>query len=208
MSSSTDVRRVALARSAVPADGADMLVTVVLLLILLSVPLVGGRFGRLAELRFRAPWLAVLALALQVLIIEVVPGGDGAAHRAVHVLSYGLLFVFAAVNVRHVPWLWLVALGGVANAIAIVANGGVMPARPGALASAGVVQADGQFLNSTSVEGARLTWLGDAFAVPASWPVSGVFSVGDVLLLVGVALCLHTVCARRPAPALAPATAG
>jgi hypothetical protein len=182
-----------------------VLITVALVLLLASVPLLGGRLGRLAEVRFRAAWLAALALALQVLVIEVVPGGDGWAHRAVHVASYGLLFAFVAANVRHVPWLWLIALGGAGNAIAIAVNGGVMPARPGALEAAGVEQAAGEFVNSGAVDGARLAWLGDVFAVPASWPVAGVFSVGDVLLLVGVALCLHAICGRRAPVALAPA---
>lgn len=182
-----------------------MILTAVLVLVLLSVPLAGGRFSRMADVRWRLPLLALAALVMQVVVIEVVPGGNSWVHRAVHLASYVLLLGFAVLNLSRVKWLWLITLGGAMNGLAIAANGGVMPARPGALRSAGIEQNPDEFINSTVVDGARLSWLGDVFAVPASWPVPGVFSIGDVLLVLGVTLCLHAICGRRTAPALAPA---
>ena len=53
-----------------------------------DVPLLGGKLGRLEEIRLRWLWLAALAFALQVLIVTVVPEGDTGVHRAAHLMSY------------------------------------------------------------------------------------------------------------------------
>jgi len=115
--------------------------------------------------------------------------------------------VFIVAN-RHIPWLWLVGTGGLANLVAIGANGGVMPASSVALAAAGFLLRPGQFQNSTHVAGAHLQFLGDDFSIPRSWPLANVFSVGDVVLVVGVALLLHAVCKSRLAEEAATATRG
>jgi hypothetical protein len=71
-----------------------------------------------------------------------------------------------------------------------------VPARP-APAIACWVQEAGDFVNSTAVAHPHLSFLGDVFAVPASWPVSNVFSVGDVILVVAALLALHCLCGSR-----------
>jgi hypothetical protein len=53
------------------------------------------------------------------------------------------------------------------------------------------------YRNSTAVADPRLGFLGDVFAIPASWPLSNVFSVGDVLIAVGAVWGLHRVCGSR-----------
>jgi hypothetical protein len=50
------------------------------------------------------------------------------------------------------------------------------------------------------VAGPRLAFLGDVFAVPASWPLSNVFSVGDMLIAVGLAWGVHRICGSRLVP--------
>jgi Family of unknown function (DUF5317) len=42
------------------------------------------------------------------------------------------------------------------------------------------------FQNSTVLVQPRLAFLGDVFFIPASWPLSNVFSVGDVLIALGI----------------------
>lgn len=181
-----------------------MLITVALALAIASVPLLGGSLARLADLEFRHGWIALLALGLQVLVIEVVPEGDDATLRAAHLVSYGMLFVWAGLNVDRIPYLWLIAVGGISNAIAIFANDGVMPALPGALAYSGIESTPGEFSNSTAVDDPKLQFLGDVLATPPGLgPLSGVFSVGDVLLLAGVTLCLHATCRRNVGATLA-----
>jgi hypothetical protein len=166
--------------------------------VLVAVPLTGGRLGALAEVRLRAPALAIAAIALQVLVISVLPSTAPAwVGRSGHLASYALLAAFAWAN-RRVPGVALMAAGGALNALAIAVNGGVMPAAPGALAAAGIPAPHG-FENSAALAHPHLIALGDVFAVPAALPGSGVFSVGDVLLVAGAAWGVHRLC-RRTAP--------
>ena len=74
-----------------------------------------------------------------------------------------------------------------------------MPASPSAMAGAGLNLEPG-FQNSTALAEPRLAFLGDVFHLPASWPLSNVFSVGDVLIALGVAWALHRTCRSRLAP--------
>jgi hypothetical protein len=173
-----------------------VLIGVVLLVCLATVPLAGGRLAALADVRFRAPWLALAAIGVQVLVISIVPRGAEWTHHAAHLASYGLIAAFLSIN-RRLPFLWLAAIGGGLNLAAIAANGGVMPADRDALAAAGIEQKAGDFANSTAVAHPHLSFLGDVFAVPSSWPVSNVFSVGDVILAIAALLALHAVCGSR-----------
>ena len=173
-----------------------MFIGCALILCLLSVPVFDGRISYLADVRLRAGALAVVALAAQVLIISLLPGGDGTLHQIVHLASYALLAAFLWAN-REVPYLWLAAAGGALNLLVIAINGGVMPADPHALATAGIAQAPGEFSNSAALAHPHLGFLGDVFAVPARWPVSNVFSPGDVVIVLAVILALHTLCDSR-----------
>ena len=167
----------------------------------LSAWATGGSLGNLAKVTIRARATIVAALALQVLIISVIPRQSrGWTGQGLELASYGLAIVFLFAN-RKIPWSWLVGLGGLANLAAIGANEGVMPASPVALRAAGIVPHTGEFLNSTSLSDPHLAFLGDNFSIPRSWPISNVFSVGDVVLAVGAVLLLHWVCDSRPARA-------
>jgi hypothetical protein len=173
-----------------------MVIGLVFLLCLASVPLAGGRLGALAELRFRARWVLVASILAQIVIISVVPQGSAALHDAVHIGTYVAVAAFVVAN-RRIPWVWLVALGGALNFAAIVANGGIMPATPRALKAAGMVVDPAEFTNSRAVAHPHLQLLGDVFWLPSAWPVSNVFSVGDVLILLGALLAMHCVCGSR-----------
>jgi len=97
-----------------------------------------------------------------------------------------------AANVR-LPGIPVLALGGLSNALAIWANGGVMPASDAALRTAGLTPDPEGFTNSGLVHEPRLAFLGDIFATPASIPAANVFSIGDMLLVLGAFIFLHVV---------------
>ena len=175
-----------------------MFLAACLLFSLLSVWMARGRLTALADLRFRHRWLLALALALQVLIISVFPGGAGWWHEAAHLATYLMGGLFVVLN-RHVPFLWLIGIGGLMNFTAIAANGGVMPARPEALTTAGLTPEPG-FANSAALPQARLAFLGDIFAIPEAWPLENVFSVGDICITLGALVLLHRVCGSRLTP--------
>jgi hypothetical protein len=173
-----------------------MLIGLAFLALFATVPLAGGRVTALADLTFRAKGLLVAAILAQVLIVSIFPEGSATLHNAVHIATYLVVGVFVVVN-RRIPWVWLIALGGALNFAAIAANGGVMPASPRALENAGYAIDPEGFVNSGAVANPHLQFLGDVFWVPSSFPISNVFSIGDVLILLGALLAMHCICASR-----------
>lgn len=176
------------------------------MIILVAIPigiLVGllarGSVGNLAGFRFRWAWVAVAGLAIQVALFTQT--GDaiaGSAGPAIYVGSTLAVFVAVLRNIR-LPGMAIVALGSVSNLAAIIANGGSMPADPGALAIAGFTDA-GSHTNSVVLEHPALQPLTDIFAVPAGIPMANVYSVGDVLIAIGIVVTIATLM-RRPAAA-------
>jgi hypothetical protein len=177
-------------------DIARMLIGAALLLCILSVPLTGGRLARLADLEFRRAWLALAAIVVQVLIISILPGLGDDLSEQIHLASYLLLGAFLVAN-RHVPGLLVIAAGGALNFAAIVTNGGVMPADPDAFAAAGIAQNATEFANAAPADGAPLGFLGDVFHTPGWLPIHNVFSVGDLVIVLGAFLLLHRACGTR-----------
>ena len=178
-----------------------MILLGLLLVAIATVPVAGGRLHRLADLRFKRGWAGVAALVLQYTILKAFPGADTGVLSTLHLVSYGLLFYFLAANF-DVPGLLTLAVGGALNAMAIAANHGVMPARPAALETAGILQVPGEFVNSGAVVDPHLWFLGDVFALPTGFPMANVFSVGDLLLIVGAFILLHRQAGSRLAPPL------
>jgi hypothetical protein len=157
-----------------------------------SVPLTGGRLGRLAELQLRYLWTAPLALALQVLITTVAPGGNHAAHAVVHIGTYLLVGVFLWAN-RAVPGARIIAAGAFSNGLAIILNQGVMPASAAAQRLVGLVQRRG-FLNSAHLTKPHLLWLGDIIPIPGPPALRNVLSIGDFAIFAGMIVLLHHTC--------------
>jgi MFS family permease len=163
-----------------------------------TVPLARGSLRALADVRFRAGWLLGVAIAAQLWAL-LAPDTAVGARAVVHTLTYPAGIAFIWVN-RRIPGLWIVGLGATLNLIVIAANGGVMPAAPHALAIAGLPADPGTFVNSGAIADARLAFLGDIFAIPASWPLANVFSPGDACIAIGAAVTIHRVAGSRLAP--------
>jgi hypothetical protein len=166
------------------------------LVVLATVPLAGGDLRRLEDVRIRLVWLAVIAIAVQIVLTVFASGGDTALQRVAHLSTYALVGIVVVANL-DLRFLWVVGLGGLLNFVAIALNGGVMPASEDALRTAGLSAKDGDFTNSDVVENAAVPWLGDVFAVPEGWPGANVFSVGDVVIVIGVFLVLHAATGSR-----------
>jgi hypothetical protein len=163
--------------------------------VLLAIPvgivlglLLGGRLDRLATLQFAWPWLAIAGLVVQVLLFspslaDRISADVGAA---IYVGSTAAVLIAVLRNLR-IRGMVLVALGALSNLAAVVANGGVMPTTQAALAAAGLAPSDA-FSNSAILTDPRLAPLTDVFAIPAGLPLANVFSIGDVLIGLGIAL--------------------
>ncbi|HTX10004.1 MAG TPA: DUF5317 domain-containing protein [Solirubrobacteraceae bacterium] len=172
-----------------------MLLVIAALALLVSVPLAGGRLSRLLDIQIHAVWAVLLAVAIQVGISNVAPGGSHVLHAGLNVLSYVLdaYFIFANRRLAGVP---LIAVGATLNVLAITTNGGVMPANAVALRTAGITARPG-FDNSAALAHAHLAFLGDVFPVPGPWPIGNVLSAGDLIILLGAVVLLHVTCRSR-----------
>lgn len=161
--------------------------------------IVGGRVSGIGAIHFRWGWLAVLGFCSQlVLFSEPVTERIGAWGVPLYVGSTALVLAALLRNVS-IPGLWIVALGALSNMAAIATNGGYMPAAPGALAALGR-SAETVYSNSAVVAHPALEPLTDIFAIPHGIPLANVFSVGDVLIGLGVAVALAVAMKRAAAP--------
>jgi hypothetical protein len=159
----------------------------------------GGSLGRLAEIRLRAPWLFLAAIALQVVAFPVA-GMPWETHETVAsvlwIASYGLLVVAAALN-RRLTGVPIVAAGMGLNLAAILANRGTMPVSYEAMHAAG--RASETHANSTAMSDPSLPLLVDRWAAPDWLPLANVFSAGDVVIAVGAfVIVLAAMGAQRP----------
>ncbi len=156
--------------------------------------LLGGRISHLVNLRLRLLGLIGAALLIQLLIFPlftdrpILPYATG----ALHLLSYGLILLFLALNYRILP---LLAIGGgsLLNLLVITVNGGYMPSSPTALARSGADAAaahllqEGVYGNVVRMsDKTSLNVLGDLLYLPRAIPFATAFSVGDLLVACGL----------------------
>ncbi len=191
-----------------------MIVVVATLAGFASVKLRGGRFSRLAQVELRHLWVVWITIVVQTAIFQWrAPFITRSVAEYIHMGTYVASFIFIWLN-RRLPGARLLAVGAGANAAAIFANGGTMPASDRAWAAAGLpVVGEGEFENSGATPDAHLAWLGDIFWIPEAWPLSNVFSVGDVIIVVAGTWFAHRWCCTPhvsnawPAPDGAPSSA-
>jgi Family of unknown function (DUF5317) len=184
-----------------------MFLLVPLVVAILLVPVIGGDLRRLERIRLRHGWLLVAALATQVWLIAR-PGPQTPFLTALELGAYPLALAFLWLN-RRIPGAWLIALGAASNFVAIAVNGGIMPAARGAVLLAGrPLDYHGVYANSAAVPHPHLLLLGDVFAIPASVPLANTFSVGDVLIAIGVVVAILRTTLGRQAPPAASAEVG
>jgi hypothetical protein len=148
--------------------------------------ILGGRPSGLARLEFEWAPLIALGMAIQIaLFSDPIASSVGSAGPPIYVGS-SLLVLAAVCRNWSIAGMPIVALGAISNLAAIVANGGYMPASASALAAQGR-DAPAVYSNSAYVVEPALAPLTDIFAMPTWIPLANVFSVGDILIAVGIA---------------------
>lgn len=159
----------------------------------------GGLPSRLSNLKIRFAWVCVLGLAVQIVLFsDQVASRIGDLGMPIYVVSSFIVAGAVAANYR-IPGMAIIALGAFSNLAAIVANGGYMPTTIEAMTASGFTM-DGSYSNSALPADPKLPWLTDIFAIPQWVPAHNVFSIGDVLIGVGVVVVM-VVAMRRPSPA-------
>jgi hypothetical protein len=180
-----------------------MLRLLLILIVIVLALLRGGSLHNIAAVRLR--WLPLVfgSLVLQLLIFTPFLTAPLLSITTpwLYILSMLMLAGWVAANWR-IPGMALMGAGLLLNLAAIIANGGYMPITPEATHIAGMHlnYDDGRHNNSVALAaGQAYLWpLTDIIPVP----FAGVFSIGDVLLTLGVAICCYRTI--RPAPALSP----
>lgn len=157
----------------------------------------GGQLRQLQSFSLRAPLIVGAAFLIQAGLIYVpaVESIGNSGRVALLVFSYLLAGWFVWLN-RRLPGMWLMGAGLWLNALVMLANGGYMPITYEALAAAGRLRLASSAETGTVVMSSkdillpfaetRLALLSDVFVIPPPFPFSGVFSVGDVLIALGL----------------------
>jgi Family of unknown function (DUF5317) len=160
--------------------------------------LVGGRPAGLADLQLRWSWIIVGGLLVQVVLFsEPVSERIGALGPPIYVASTAAVIAAVVAN-RAITGMLVVAAGAASNLLAIIANGGYMPVSAGAAAVLGAHEPSA-YSNSMQLPDPFLAPLTDIFALPPSVPFANVFSVGDVLIGLGIAIVIVSAMRSRSA---------
>jgi len=153
-----------------------------------------GRIAHLASLRLRFLWVIPVSLLIQLAIFPFFSERPlfPYATSSLHLLSYGLILVFLVLNYRTFSLL-IIGIGLLLNLLVIAVNGGYMPSSPTALARAGSegvaarLLKDGVYGNVILMsEGTRLNFLGDLLYLPRWVPFATAFSLGDLIVALGL----------------------
>lgn len=176
---------------------AEMILVAAFAFALLWGMLRGASLRRLQFLNLRLYGLVLIAFTLQAILIflPVWNSYGSSARLGAMLISYAMLGGFVWAN-RQLPGVWLLGLGLLANGLVIFANGGFMPVTFEALRAAGMSRlvtgsAPGTIVMGSKdvllpYEATRLSFLSDIFVLPPPFPITGVFSVGDILIAVGI----------------------
>ncbi len=168
----------------------------------------GGALSKLAQMPLRYGWLIILAFALQVIIFlpwfESLPFSADAV-PGLYMATMLVLVVAIGLNLA-IPAMRVVMLGLLLNSIVIVANGGFQPVpvevvtRLGKADKIGGMRATGHYSNWTlATPDTRLTFLGDVLVIPTLVMRENAFSVGDLILSLGILLLVEEgMVASRP----------
>ena len=158
----------------------------------------GGSLKALADTHFNHVWILFIGLGAQLGAEIWTPTWLGGDTGTIVIIGSNLAVVaFLWLNRTH-PGLGLVALGLLLNVVVISLNG-AMPVSAAAARTSGVPVSsitkdiEHELLDDDTI----LPWLTDVLAIPR---VPGVFSVGDVVLAIGVArlVYLRTTSNKRP----------
>lgn len=175
---------------------------IIIILIIGIVALIsGGSLHNLKNVVFRYSWLVLVAVALKIITNSSLRYNfhipDFLATK-LYIGSFVLIGLFIILNI-HLRGFFLIGLGLIANATAIIANSGYMPVKKEYLMITSSAQ-DLELINQglpafnyvATGPSTKFYYLCDIFMMPHWVLVTKVFSIGDVLLTIGGAIFVWT----------------
>jgi hypothetical protein len=162
----------------------------------------GQTASQIASIPLHWIWLALLALALQVPLL-LAPSGRTrplAIQQSLFLLSQLLLLAFVWQN-RRLTGIQILGLGVLCNILVIAANDGFMPVTPETLVRINPGSTLGDWGLGYHYGGSKdiilprertdLWLLSDILVLPSPFPWPTAFSLGDILIAVGVVVLLQ-----------------
>jgi hypothetical protein len=165
----------------------------------------GGSLSNITKLKLVYPWLIFLSALMEISLQILMHFGVGITQTFIFIcsiLQHALVFLFIWFN-RHLPYIWIIALGSFLNALVILLNGGSMPLKDispyiAKSRTADQYLLDGRLLTYHFInEKTKLWFLGDIIWLP--FPSYAFASIGDLFLYGGVSLLIHHVIAGKAA---------
>lgn len=160
----------------------------------------GGSLKSLRTAHIRMPLLLVLAFLIQLTLSFMMLAGSRFFidwRLVFYAVSYGLLFTALLFNLNSKA-VWLVVMGSLLNFAVIFLNGGTLPVAAEALEKEGFINRlelirAGRLVQYQLLEdmGARLGFLGKRLTPSPLYPIRQVFSMGDILISLGLFLWIQ-----------------
>ncbi len=160
----------------------------------------GGKLNNIGRFMFRTSFLLVFSLILQLGTSILISVGYEKAidHRLVlYIIAYLMLFVALFFNLGRGS-VWFILTGAIFNFAAIVLNGGSMPIDTSILEKRGFVNMlqsikVGAMQNYIDINEAHsiTVYLAKRFVTPEWYPIKQIFSVGDILISIGLLLLIQ-----------------
>lgn len=161
----------------------------------------GRTASQIASIPLCYTWLALLALALQVPLLRTPSGPTKplGVQQSLFLLSHLLLLAFVWIN-RRLTGIQILGIGVLCNILVIAANDGFMPITPETLVRINPGSTWGQWPLGYHYGGSKdiilprvrtdLWLLSDILILPPPFPWPTAFSIGDVLIGVGIVVLL------------------
>src|SRR5829696_591691 len=187
-----------------------MLRLAIIVLVIVVALLRGGSLRNFAVVQLRWLPLVIAGFALQLLIFTPFARSPLVvfATLPIYILSLALLAIWVAANWR-IPGMTLIAIGLAMNVAVIATNGGHMPVLPAGARLAGqyeILAADDPRTSKHLLmerEQVRFWLLSDIIVIPRGVPGASVLSIGDLALMVGIAILCYSTILHTPVPAAA-----
>lgn len=161
-----------------------------------------GKLENLGKFMFKSSFLLVFSLILQIATSILIALGNQIAIQnkmILYIVSYIMLFIVLFLNLGRQS-VWLILTGAIANFAAIVLNGGSMPIDVALLEKMGFENMlesfkMGAMPNYINISDAYsfTAYLGKIFATPAFYPFKQVFTIGDILISLGLLILTQSI---------------
>lgn len=165
----------------------------------------GGSFSNMKDAQLEKCHFFVLGFAVEFLAVFMAAKNIGFFKDNIlyiHALSYALLFAGIYFN-RSLTAFKIVFIGVFLNFLVIMANGGQMPVSAEAMVRIGLVDnmlaiQNGEIVTHAIInENTALRFLGDILVIGKPYPRPKIFSIGDVVMAVGIFIYIQDIMIKK-----------